>query len=194
MGNTLSAVVDRLIDLVYRRDFEYAELQGGWVALFWGLWLVVAKARAFTDDGWTHVGQVAPDRIWGMALVLIGLGQLVSLVMRRYRCRRMFALAAAMVWISLAVLLGMDKVYRLLDGSPRLIGLGEIERGAEEDDDGNDRRVRGVSEKGGKEGGDQQDQHQRIQEKAQKVDNGRLVLGRDGIIGTKLAQPCLGFP
>ena len=39
--------MDRTIDLVYRRDFEYAELQGGWVALFWGLWLVVAKARAF---------------------------------------------------------------------------------------------------------------------------------------------------
>ena len=50
MGNTLTAVVDRIIDLVYRRDFEYAELQGGWVALFWGLWLVVAKARAFTDE------------------------------------------------------------------------------------------------------------------------------------------------
>jgi len=82
---------------------------------------------------------------------------------------------------------------QLLDGSPRLIGLGEIERGAEEDDDGNDRRVRSVSEKGGKEGSDQQDQHQRIQEKAQKVDNGRLVLGRDGIIGTKLAEPRLGF-
>ena len=42
MGNTLTAVVDRIIDLVYRRDFEYAELQGGWVALFCGLWLVVA--------------------------------------------------------------------------------------------------------------------------------------------------------
>ena len=41
MGNTLTAVVDRIIDLVYRRDFEYAELQGGWVALFWGLWRVV---------------------------------------------------------------------------------------------------------------------------------------------------------
>jgi len=39
--------VDRIIDLVYRRGFEYAELQGGWVALFWGLWLIVAKARAF---------------------------------------------------------------------------------------------------------------------------------------------------
>ena len=46
MGNTLTAVVDRIIDLVYRRDFEYAELQGGWVALFWGLWLVVALAAA----------------------------------------------------------------------------------------------------------------------------------------------------
>ena len=113
MGNTLNAVVDRIIDLVYRRDFEYAELQGGWVALFWGLWLVVAKARAFTDDGWTHVGQVAPDRVWGLALALIGLGQLVSLVMRRYRCRRIFALAAAMVWAALGVLLGMDKFYRL---------------------------------------------------------------------------------
>jgi len=54
MGNTLTAVVDRIIDVVYRRDFEYAELQGGWVALFWGLWLVVAKARAFTDDGSTN--------------------------------------------------------------------------------------------------------------------------------------------
>jgi hypothetical protein len=32
MANTLTAVVDRIIDLVYRRDFEYAELQGGWVA------------------------------------------------------------------------------------------------------------------------------------------------------------------
>jgi hypothetical protein len=41
MGNTLTAIVDRIVDLVYRRDFEYAELQGGWVALFWGLWLVV---------------------------------------------------------------------------------------------------------------------------------------------------------
>ena len=42
-------------------------------------------------------------------------------------------------------------------------------------------------------GSDQQDQHQRIQEKAQKVDNGRMVLGRGGIIGAKLAEPCLGF-
>ena len=113
MNNAFSLFVDRIIDLVYRRDFEYAELQGGWVALFWGLWLVIAKARAFTDDGWTHVGQVAPDRVWGVALVLIGLGQLVSLVTRQYRGRRVFALAAAMVWAALAVLLGIDKLYRL---------------------------------------------------------------------------------
>ena len=113
MNNAFSLFVDRIIDLVYRRDFEYAELQGGWVALFWGLWLVIAKARAFTDDGWTHVGQVAPDRVWGIALVLIGLGQLTSLVTRQYRGRRVFALAAAMVWAALAVLLGIDKLYRL---------------------------------------------------------------------------------
>ena len=30
MNSTLTAVMDRIIDLVYRRDFEYAELQGGW--------------------------------------------------------------------------------------------------------------------------------------------------------------------
>jgi len=124
MSSTLTAVVDRIIDLVYRRDFEYAELQGGWVALLWGLWLVVARARAFTDDGWTHVGQVAPDGVWGLALALIGLGQLVSLVMRRYRCRRIFALAAAMVWAAMAVLLGMDKFYRLAVPSAGMFFVG----------------------------------------------------------------------
>ena len=42
-------------------------------------------------------------------------------------------------------------------------------------------------------GGDQQYQHQWIQEKAQKVENRRMALGRGGIIGAKLAEPRLGF-
>jgi len=124
MGITLTVVVDRLIDLVYRRDFEYAELQGGWVALFWGLWLVVARAGIFTAEGWHHVVAVAPDRVWGAALMMIGAGQLISLVFRQYRCRRIFALAAAMVWIALAVLLGMDKLFRLAVPSAGMFFVG----------------------------------------------------------------------
>jgi hypothetical protein len=64
-----------------------------------------------------------------------------------------------------------DLLAQLLDGSLRFVGLGKVEGGTEQDDDGNDRRVRRFAEKGGNGSSDQQYQHKWIQEQAQKVEN-----------------------
>jgi len=57
---------------------------------------------------------------------------------------------------------GCDLLPQLFDRALRLVILREVERGAEQDDDGDDRRVRRFTEKGGNEGGDQQYQYQWI--------------------------------
>jgi len=119
----LNKLMDRVIDLVYRRDFEYAELQGGWVALLWGLWLLNPWIDVFAD-GWTHIAAIAPDHVWGAALVVIGAGQLISLLLHQYACRRIFALSAAAMWMALGVLLGMDRFYRLAVPSSWMFFIG----------------------------------------------------------------------
>lgn len=106
-------LTDRIIELVYRRDFEYAELQGGWVAILWGLWLLNPWVDVFAVDGWRTVAGIAPDHIWGTALLVVGGGQLLGLLFRNYRCRRAFALSAAALWIAFGTLLGLDKPFRL---------------------------------------------------------------------------------
>jgi hypothetical protein len=120
----MTKLVDRLIDLIYRRDFEYAELQGGWVAILWGTWLLNPWVRIFVDDGWNRVAGLAPEHAWGAALTVIGICQLVALLKESYRWRRLSALSAAAVWLSLGVLLAMERPYRLAVPSAWMFCIG----------------------------------------------------------------------
>jgi hypothetical protein len=117
-------LLDRLLDLVYRRDFEYAELQGGCIALLWGVWLLNPWVRIFVDDGWNRAGGFAPERAWGAALGVIGLCQLLALLRMSYRWRRIGALSAAAVWLALGVLLAMERPYRLAVPSAWMFFIG----------------------------------------------------------------------
>lgn len=105
-------LVDRLVDLVYRRDFEYSEFQGALLAIVWGSWMLNPWANVF-GEGWRYVAAVAPDQAWGAAFLLCGLGQLAGLLFHRYGARRLFALCGAILWLFTSALLGMERVFHL---------------------------------------------------------------------------------
>jgi hypothetical protein len=106
-------LLDHVIDLICRRDFEYAELQGGVIAVLWGVWLLNPWVQVFADDAWSRIAVIAPEHAWGGALVVIGLCQLVALLKQSYRWRRVGAISAAAVWLALGVLLALARPYRL---------------------------------------------------------------------------------
>lgn len=85
------------------RDIEFTELQGGVIALLWGvyvgnpLWDAIAQgARFFT------VADFIPEWAWGSMASAIGLVQLGAIVVGSWRARRWTAFALFWFWLLLA--------------------------------------------------------------------------------------------
>ena len=107
-----ATIVDRLIDLILRRDFEFAGLQGACIAILWGIWLCNPWVDIFSE-GWPLVQRIMGVHTAGVLLVLLGIAQFVALVAESYAWRRFLALAAALLWVVFVVLLALDRPYRL---------------------------------------------------------------------------------
>jgi hypothetical protein len=106
------SLLARIQEIIVRKDFEYAELQGASIAVLWGIWFA-----AFGTAG--HFGAVralsvlAVEQVWGVAFLTLGVVQFVGLVKNSHRLRRASCFAAVVLWLFVSLLLGMEE-YRLL--------------------------------------------------------------------------------
>lgn len=103
----------RLREILWRRDIEYAEFQGAFIAILWGIWFLHPYQVGFLSG----VKVVAPVIIvaystqwhsaWGFLFVTIGSIQVLGLVTHHYRIRRTGAMLGMMAWLFVALLLAL---------------------------------------------------------------------------------------
>jgi hypothetical protein len=108
----LRSLLDRIEEIVLRRDFEFAELQGAILAMMWGVWLLLP----FYDRPlvtYETLLQVAPNEGWAVLFMAVGFGQMYGLVRQKRRLRRFFTFAALLVWLFTSILIGMNDWHAL---------------------------------------------------------------------------------
>ena len=99
-GTVLRRIWQRIVDLLLVRDFQYSELQGSLIAMFWGLWLLNPWTDVFsTYSGYQILGKILPEMLWGAIFTVIGLIQLLGLLWHNQGMRRNGSFAAALLWM-----------------------------------------------------------------------------------------------
>jgi hypothetical protein len=113
---TIASFLSRVHDILWRRDIEYAEIQGSLLSLLWGVWLFHSyydksnSERSFTYDS---LLKVCPHEVWGSIFILVGAVQFAGLLFASYRMRRVGTLLATMLWLFVGSLLAMDEWHML---------------------------------------------------------------------------------
>lgn len=95
---------DRFVEITTRRDFEYAELQGAFVALIWAVCF-------FIDSPGTELNSW-PSYIWGILFAIVGFTQSTGLMFLQYHIRRIGSMLAVIAWMFAAGMLAADlRIY-----------------------------------------------------------------------------------
>lgn len=104
---TQETLLERLQVLLWEKDFEFAELLGGLAGLLWGAWLLNPSWDAFEiTPGFAAMAAIAPEPVWGSALLLIGALQLWALIRDRWPWRRRSAFLLFCAWMFITVMIG----------------------------------------------------------------------------------------
>lgn len=111
LAHYLRPVGDRIYKILLVADFEIAELQGGCLALLWGIWLMLMSTKPPSPAGVLIV--MAPILVWGVLFMILGVVQIGALVAQSWRLRRASSLAAVILWLFVAMLLDLND-WRLL--------------------------------------------------------------------------------
>lgn len=103
MAKHLHGLLLRFAEIVARRDFEYAEFQGAYVALIWAG--VLAWEWYWGEFIPAQIAGISP-LIWSVVFLSIGLAQLFGLLRLNYSLRRSSAFCAGCLWAFVAATLG----------------------------------------------------------------------------------------
>ena len=104
-GIVMRHLLDCLYEIVLRRDWEFAELQGSILAVAWGAWLLMSYYDVARPSVAVLLRQ-APNEVWGVCFLATGALQLHGLLGRRLRVRRWATLQATMLWLFTALRIG----------------------------------------------------------------------------------------
>ena len=85
-------------------------------------------------------------------------------------------------------------IAQLFDGALRTIRLTEVDRPTQQNNNADDSRIDRVAHECRYDGGNQQDQHQRIHKHMQEIGEKRMVLCRCRLIRPELVEPSLELP
>lgn len=92
-------------------EYEFAEMQGGILAFCWGIWLLLDGRETLTTV-YHALCAVVPCPVWAAVFLLLGMVQLGGIALRSWRMRRDGALAACVLWLLSALLVGMADWHR----------------------------------------------------------------------------------
>lgn len=121
-------VTDVFFDILTRKDFDSAELFSSAFKVLWGGWLLLPM-DTFGASGdfrlmrsaFAWQPYLAPEAIWGLLLVGLGLNHIHALATRRFRMRRRAVRIGAGIWSAVAVL-----VFAASPGGPGLVVYGML--------------------------------------------------------------------
>ena len=102
-----TSLLARLVEIVLRRDFEFAEFQGGLLDVVWAIWLAQPYYDAPSYPIFQILVQTLPNLWWAALFGCVGIGQLWGLVRYRTLTRRVFAFAACLLWTFTTFLLAL---------------------------------------------------------------------------------------
>jgi FtsH-binding integral membrane protein len=98
----------RLMTILLARDIEPTELQGVLAAVLWGIWFIIGGGQLSPVSlAYEYIFELAPPLIWGLAFIALGGFQLYALITDRWRLRRIGAMLAVFLWLTIAVLLAL---------------------------------------------------------------------------------------
>lgn len=103
----------RIDELMTRKDFEFAEVISGLIALGWAVillmpWHTFTSARSFDV-----MAAIAPEWVWGLLFGWVGITQVGALLLDHHRPRLWSSLGASMAWVFVACVLGYANPYGL---------------------------------------------------------------------------------
>jgi hypothetical protein len=105
------SLVHRLTDILFRRDFEFAELHSALAMLGWGLWVLNPFWDTFGSSiSFRVMAAVAAEVAWGCGMTGLGIAQLVVLLMRSRTGRRVAAGIASITWLCISILLMLGNI------------------------------------------------------------------------------------
>lgn len=107
-------LLDRLLEIVLRRDFEFAEFQGGLLETLWAAWL---SQPYYLAPGWPMLKvfvTALPSGVWALLFAAVGIGQLWGLFSRHRLARRAFAFSAFLLWTFTTILLALNDWHILV--------------------------------------------------------------------------------
>ncbi len=104
--NLHERLVARLDEILWKRDFEFAELLSGLTAALWGLWLLLPWDTFEPSPGFSVMRVLAPEWGWGLVMTFIGISQLYALLIDERRPRLNFSLMASAAWVFIATAVG----------------------------------------------------------------------------------------
>lgn len=108
----MAKIWSRIYDIIWRRDIEFAEIQGALVTLLWGVWFMQTyydKALSSRVQTYDALLVVVPHEIWGGVFIVVGLVQFLGLVYYNYRARRVGAMLATVLWLFVGIFLALDE-------------------------------------------------------------------------------------
>ncbi len=110
------ALLERIQEIVLKKDFEYAELQGGLVSVLWGIWFITLadKIDAQHMASYVTLMRFADHAVWGALFLILGLAQIYGLIRQVYRVRRTTSLFAVVVWLYVTILFGLEDWHALV--------------------------------------------------------------------------------
>lgn len=95
----MKQVVARIIEVLFRRDTEYAELLLGVLSFLTGVWLFLPYCHSAFCPGW---GLDAQPELWGGLLLFTGSTKLIGVFWRLCNLRKLSCMLATIVWLFLA--------------------------------------------------------------------------------------------
>lgn len=96
---------------VLHGQFDFAELQTGLLAVAFGAWLLHPDWDTFdASPSFRGMAALAPEWIWGAAMLAMGLVQITGLAFDLMPLRKWGALVAVAAWTFLAVLFGISNI------------------------------------------------------------------------------------
>lgn len=93
----------RLKHLLLETDVEGMELVSILASISWGLWVITPSWDAFgSSPTFSAMASIAPELYWGIAVLWLGVSQLIALLLDMRRHRVFFNSIACMLWMGMA--------------------------------------------------------------------------------------------
>lgn len=89
-------ILIRIIEIIYKDDFEYSEFQGASIALVWGIWLLIPD---YPECIQSLINAVQYLRFLGVVSIILGMCQMSALVFGKLKYRRIASFWAVLFWV-----------------------------------------------------------------------------------------------